>query len=484
MRLLLSVLSAALFLFPQLAFAGANSFAEITAAEPSVRANGMADAYTAASDDPYGVYYNPALTSENKAVAFAFQRGYADDSTGVLALALPRLVGGFSLGLSFLYYNTGKMDLFTSGGSKRAVIGEKDHLGMVSLSRRFGVYSFGANMKLARIALFETASDSTGLLDLGFLADYPLVRLGFAVQNLGGKMKLGTEEERVASNWRLGLSRLFSFGAVDITGAADMVKRENEPAYFRAGSEFVYGKTVALRAGYEFQNSLSADNNLRFGCGFLLKSMTLDYAMVSYQNLGATHRFALSYKFDGADESPANHTVSAVPVPYAVETVKPEAVSVATTAVVSVPPPSAVPAAEPVAAPVASADSALPIAPAVSALAVAPTVSAAVSATGLKLDKVVITDSVENREPGEARASFASGTNKVYCWMKVSGTTTETLKLVWYADGKYISTASAQIKSDPMRTWNTKTVVPGDWKVEIVDSNNAVLYAGEFTVMK
>ena len=483
MRPLISALSAALLLFPQFAFAGANSFAEITAAEPSVRANGMADAYTAASDDPYGVYYNPALTSENKAVAFAFQRGYADDSTGALALSLPRLVGGLSLGLSFLYYNTGEMDLFTSGGSKRAVIGEKDYVGMLSLSRRFGLYSFGANMKLARIALFETASDSSGLLDLGFLADYPLVRFGFAVQNLGGKMKLGTEEERVASNWRLGLSRLFSFGAVDITGAADMVKRENEPAYFRAGSEFVYGKTVALRAGYEFQNSLSADNNLRFGCGFLLKSMTLDYAMVSYQNLGATHRFALSYKFDGADESPTKHTVSTVPVPSAVETVKPAVVSVATTAVVSVPQPVAIPAAEPVAT-VAPAVSALPVAPAASALPVAPAVSAAVSTTGLKLEKVVITDSVENREPGEARASFASGTNKVYCWMKVSGTTTETLKLVWYADGKYISTASAQIKSDPMRTWNTKTVVPGDWKVEIIDSNNTVLYTGEFTVLK
>lgn len=198
----------------------------------------------------------------------------------------------------------------------------------------------------------------------------------------------------------------------------------------------------------------------------------------------------MSYRFDGADQPRQREPVSVAAVAPAAETPKPVAVAKPAPVVVAVAQPAAppaaeavaAPAAEPVAMPAAPAPSELPAAPAAAALPAAPLVSAVSSATGLKLEQVVITDSVENREPGQNTASFAAGTRKVYCWMKVSGTTTETLKVVWYANGRHVSTASVQIKFDPMRTWNYKTVVPGDWKVEIVDSNDVVLASNAFTV--
>lgn len=297
MRRLLFAAIAILTVSAGTAYAGANSFGEMVSIEPSVRANGMADAYTAMQGDVNGIHYNPAHNTESKTAGFIFQHGYAEDSTGGLAVSLPRLMGEYSMGFSFLYYNTGDMDLFSSDGGQRTVTGQKDYLATASLSRKFGVYSLGANLKYAHTSLFETASDSTLLFDLGAIADYQLLRLGFAMQNLGGKMKLGTEEEHVPSNWRLGASKEISAGVMDITGAFDIVKRENEPAYVRVGAEFVYDKLLAMRTGYEFQNSLSADNTLRFGCGFIFNKITLDYALVPYQNLGTTHRFALAYKF-------------------------------------------------------------------------------------------------------------------------------------------------------------------------------------------
>ncbi|NLO92482.1 MAG: PorV/PorQ family protein [Elusimicrobia bacterium] len=308
---------ALLLLFPSQAFCGATSFGEIFAAEPSVRANGMADAYAAAgAGDVWGSCYNPAHSASRNTAAFMYQRGYADDSTGALAFSLPRLVGGFNLGLSLLYYNSGEMDLFTSAGSHRSVIGEKDYVASAALSRSFGgYYSAGAALKLGHTALFEDASASATLLDLGIAADFPLLRIGAAVQNLGGNMKLGSEDEHIPSNWRIGASRSFGrggLGAMSFTLASELYRRQYEPAYVRFGAEIGYSEMLALRLGYELRNSVASANTLRFGAGFIFRSMTLDYAMVPYQDLGATHRVSVAWRF-GRDASARLSEAAAAP---------------------------------------------------------------------------------------------------------------------------------------------------------------------------
>lgn len=287
----------AFLLLPNLGWCGASSFGEFAGVEPSARAAGMGNAYTAAAGDVMGMFYNPAQATDAQTAGAMFQRGYADDSTGLLALTLPKPAPGCSMGVSLLYYTAGDIDLYNSAGVKNTVSAEKDYLAAFNLSRQFGEkYRVGANIKAAHVDLFDAANADTLLFDAGLLAKYRLADLGFAVQNLGGSMKLGSETETVPVTLRLGASRGWTSGKCGFTTALDVVKISHAPAYVRVGGEYVYDKLLALRAGYEFKNTLSAANSLQFGFGLMLKAWSFDYALIPYENAGTVHRFAASLK--------------------------------------------------------------------------------------------------------------------------------------------------------------------------------------------
>lgn len=283
---------------PGMVFAGATSLGETASARASVRANGMGDAYTAANGDVFGFFYNPAQTAP-KSAGFSFGRGYSEDTTSIIGAYFPGLLGGVNLGASFLFYTLGDMDLYGPNGKIGTVNAEHDYMGTVNLSKEIGIISVGVNAKVLRTTLFEATSAAAFLVDGGVKARLPWVDLGASFQNLGEEMTLGNQDERIPRTVRFGAYRGFESGKTGFNLAADMVKTENENTYFCTGVEFVYNKMLSLRTGYEFQNSLSEANLLRFGFGVKVSEFTLDYALVPYKDLGSTHRFAVAYAFGG-----------------------------------------------------------------------------------------------------------------------------------------------------------------------------------------
>jgi hypothetical protein len=93
---------------------------------------------------------------------------------------------------------------------------------------------------------------------------------------------------------------------------------------------------------------------------------------------------------------------------------------------------------------------------------------------------------VENRELTGQAESFSESTERVYCWTKVSGLEVPSnIKHVWYNKGNKVSENSLAINYPSTRTWSYKTITPetsGDWSVEVIDSNGAVLKKGSFKV--
>ncbi len=346
-------LAAALTLSTGAVFAGATSLGETASARASVRANGMGDAYTAANGDVFGFYYNPAQTAP-KSAGFSFGRGYSEDTTSIIGAYFPGLFGGVNVGASFLFYTLGDMDLYGPNGKIGTVNAEHDYMGTVNLSKEIGVLSFGVNAKVLRTTLFEATSAAAFLLDGGFKARLPWVDLGASVQNIGEEMTLGNEDERIPRTVRFGAYRGFESGKTGINLAADMVKTEQENTYFCAGAEFVYNKMLALRTGYEFQNSLSEANLLRFGFGVKVSEFTLDYALVPYKDLGSTHRFAVAYAF-GVPAAASAMPSSAQPTSAAPAAEQPAAVPSAEQPISAAPaaeqPAPVMPAAEEVVAP-------------------------------------------------------------------------------------------------------------------------------------
>lgn len=111
-------------------------------------------------------------------------------------------------------------------------------------------------------------------------------------------------------------------------------------------------------------------------------------------------------------------------------------------------------------------------------------ISAPVSET-VKVDRVALGTGVENREPMGETKEFMASVNRVYHWSKISAANVPTeIKHVWYAGGKKEAEVSLPVKYVSMRTWSSKAVWPGQWKVEIVDSSGHVISSTEFVVKR
>jgi len=288
--------AAALTAFSAAGYCGANSFAEILTAEPSVRANGMGNAYTAADGDVFGAYYNPAHTVKTAKIGFVFQRGYADDNTGAVGIALP--MGPFQLGLSTLYYDGGNMDLYSPGGYLGSVKAEKDYVGLVSLACKMGPLSLGVNGKYVREELFEAVSAGAFTGDAGILLETPLINLGAAAQNLTGGFNFGNEMENFRKTLRAGAYKQFGGDALSLSAAFDLVKTDGMELSKRLGAEVSIAKLIALRGGYQFGASGGSQNGaVAFGFGARLGALAVDYALVPNKDLGATHKAGLTIGF-------------------------------------------------------------------------------------------------------------------------------------------------------------------------------------------
>jgi hypothetical protein len=376
---------------PASGFCGATSFGNILQTEPSVRANGMGDAYTAADGDLFGAYYNPAQSVSTPTAGATFQRGYTEDSTGVIGVAKPDAAFGLNVAASLMYYNAGDINLYTDQGAEQTVSSEKDYVGLLNASKRFGVYSFGANIKYAHTSLFEAVSDNTLAFDFGAKADLKFFSLGAAVQNIGAAMKLGDETEYVPVTWRAGAYRGFDFNKAVVNVACDFVKTADQPGAVNVGGELVYHGMLAVRTGYEFRNSVEDANELRFGFGLTLKNLSLDYALVPYNGLGATNRFAVTYKFGARDNASPETEQAAMPQATPAPVAQPAAATPVATppatpaTPAAIPAPAAASAANTTSTPATSAATAAPVStgttPAAAPASAAPDTSATSSAT-------------------------------------------------------------------------------------------------------
>ena len=101
----------------------------------------------------------------------------------------------------------------------------------------------------------------------------------------------------------------------------------------------------------------------------------------------------------------------------------------------------------------------------------------------IQIEKMVIGTAIDNHELTGAAQEFNASVSRLYCWTKVNAQEVPTsITHVWYADDKKEAEVPLNIKSSSMRTWSSKSVWPGQWKVEAVDGAGNVLSSVEFTV--
>jgi hypothetical protein len=90
---------------------------------------------------------------------------------------------------------------------------------------------------------------------------------------------------------------------------------------------------------------------------------------------------------------------------------------------------------------------------------------------------------VNNLEPVGENKEFDASVGTVSCWTKVTATTVPaTIKHVWYFGDKKVFEQSLDLKFASTRTWSSKSVKSGGWKVDVTDDAGTVLSSVSFTV--
>lgn len=124
--------------------------------------------------------------------------------------------------------------------------------------------------------------------------------------------------------------------------------------------------------------------------------------------------------------------------------------------------------------------------PALASEAAEPAEPAPASESTIIIDRIVVSESMENREPIGAAEIFAASVGKVYCFIEAKNISEDTpISFVWYFHGNQMAKVDMTVKKgDRWRTYSSKNLggLKGDWKVEIQDQNGAILKLADFKV--
>lgn len=104
----------------------------------------------------------------------------------------------------------------------------------------------------------------------------------------------------------------------------------------------------------------------------------------------------------------------------------------------------------------------------------------------LEVAAAAICEDVVDREPVNAGTSFAVSVGELYCFTKITGAQSPTaVTHVWYFDGTERARVELTVNSSSWRTYSSKIIQShelGAWRVDVLDSQGAVLKTLQFEV--
>lgn len=306
--------AAALFPFPVNSGDAGSSAASFLKFSPSPRATGMGEAYTSITEDAYSAWWNPAglASVESPELAATYNDSMEDVTNQYLSLAYPMRYGS-TLGLNITRLSVAPFQGYDAQGTKSGRVESADiaagaAYGRVLLKDEIErpVLNVGAGLKFISEKL-DSASANTAALDLGAIyyirpdnywmnkAPAQEFRVGLAVKNIGPGLKFDRRTSPLPRSATLGGSWLsHPGGSASLILSLDQTYANDEKYYTACGAEYVAFQLLSLRAGYRTGQEMGS--GLRFGVGFRLSFMDIDYSMSPYGELGAMHKLGVSMR--------------------------------------------------------------------------------------------------------------------------------------------------------------------------------------------
>jgi hypothetical protein len=266
------------------------------------RAAALGNAYTALSDDVYGMYFNPSgiATIERQEMGFAHNTLILDLDYNYLAYAYP-LRGGGTIALSGIYVDLGVVDRreVGAGGASTASLGSAaghDFSFSGTYARTLSNFlDVGATFKVINETLDNFSANAVAI-DLGakWRPPVPGLTIGVSISNLGSSLKFVRSNDELPITLRAGAAYKTPSRRFGLSG--DVVYTKNQDLEGGIGAEFwIWPEHFVVRGGANSQND--AGSGATVGAGFHWKDVAVDYAYVPFGELGDQNLISVGYQF-------------------------------------------------------------------------------------------------------------------------------------------------------------------------------------------
>lgn len=282
---------------------------------PSPRGSGMGEACTAATQDAYAAWWNPAGLAllERHEVAATHQLGF-EGVTSQFVSGAYTLGYGRTVGVHLIRQSVVSFDGYdASGGFIGSIEASQSAMGASYAQTLWKdeiekpILSVGGTVKRVSELLDNVPSSAIGF-DLGAIyhlrpsqywkSNRPAqeLRLAVAVRNLGAGLKYDSLAFPLPQATAVGLAWVTHPGGPNtLTTSADFTMTNSGKAGFSLGAEyFMYG-LFALRGG--FNSGQDTGTGARFGLGYRLDFVDIDYSMSPFGELGFVQKIGAVFRF-------------------------------------------------------------------------------------------------------------------------------------------------------------------------------------------
>jgi len=244
--------------------------------------------------------WNPARLAglKGKHLSASYNMLFIDESQGYLGFATQLNDGMGVLGGGMNYLTVADIEKRAGDTESPDSLFDSNNMALAFSYARAEVkpgLALGASLKYISQDL-DTQTDRAVAVDLG--STYQLndvYTAAFVMQNLGGKVG----PDNLPLLFKAGVARSFLDGKLAAAADVDWLAYD-ERFYLDLGAEYLLGKGLAFRAGYQLgraQDELGGLTGLGAGLGLKFDRFALDYAYVPFGDLGDTHRMTLGFAF-------------------------------------------------------------------------------------------------------------------------------------------------------------------------------------------
>ena len=262
---------------------------------------GMGESHVAFAHNLFASYWNPAGLSLMQRAQLGFMHNSWFEGINHEFIGYVHPLGTLGVvATSFSYLSFGELERRDASGELKGNFRPYDLALVFSYGRKFtSDLAMGVNMKFLREQIDDKKAQAIAF-DFGGRYDVPnsQLTLGVNLQHFGTKVKFVEESFDLPLNLKFGVAYRLLDNSIAV--AADLNHPWDNDVNIGLGIEYTPITLFHLRSGYRYSlggNELGVVSGLTVGLGLSIESYQIDYAFVSFGQLGLTHRVSVLANF-------------------------------------------------------------------------------------------------------------------------------------------------------------------------------------------